>query len=393
MTKYKGTVIIGGFIGLLPAGGVVWDYIQYVLGFQSMGYNVFYIEDTKVYPVFGDTWDDSSTTIQRLHEIMKSFGLENRYIYLDELTQQIFGKSRKEYLEICKSADIFINISCANVMREEYLRIPIRILLDTDPMFTQIQINSDQTFSPEEGKLAELAKWHTHHFTFGENIFHDDCLIPKGDYSWKITRQPICLDYWNNKKAPAPKLVFTTLMNWKAGKKFQYGNQSWGQKDLTFPIIQNLPELESGISFKIAIGQTINDENEDSFEKLLKYGWEIVSTQEASGDHKKYQNFIYSSSAEISVAKETYVKAKTGWFSCRSACYLAAGRPVVAQDTGWSKNYPTGLGLFSFSDKNEALEAIRKISGDWDNHSKNAREIASSYFDHKKVLGNLIDSL
>ncbi len=147
MINSKGTVIVGGFLALLPIGGVVWDYVQYLIGFRLMGYDVYYLEDTKIYPVFGKVWNDSTDTVNRLHEIMKYFGLEDRYIYRDELTQQFFGKSKGEYLQLCKTADIFINVSCANVIREEYSHIPVRILLDTDPMFTQIQINSNQSFT------------------------------------------------------------------------------------------------------------------------------------------------------------------------------------------------------------------------------------------------------
>jgi hypothetical protein len=312
---------------------------------------------------------------------------------VDELTQQFFGKSKGEYLEICKAADIFINVSCANVIREEYSNIPVRILLDTDPMFTQIQINSDQSFTSGKGNLKELAQWHTHHFTFGENIFGKDCLIPRGEFSWVTTRQPICMDFWNFKEPSSTKPYFTTLMNWKAGKKFQYAGQNWGQKDVTFPLIQNLPNLLLDISFKLAVSQTVVEEDGGRFGYLSESGWNIISSEEASGDHLLYQEFIYSSIAEISVAKETYVKARTGWFSCRSACYLAAGRPVVAQDTGWSEFYPTGLGLFSFSDEKEGEEAIREISENWKVHSLGARELADAYFDHRIVLGNLIDSL
>lgn len=393
MINSKGTVIVGGFLGLLPIGGVVWDYIQYVIGFRLMGYDVYYIEDTKIYPVFGEIWNDSTETVKRLHEIMKFFGLEDRYIYVDELTQQFFGKSKGEYLEICRSADIFINVSCANVIREEYSNIPVRILLDTDPMFTQIQINSDQSFTTGKGNLKELAKWHTHHFTFGENIFGKDCLIPKGEFSWVTTRQPICMDFWHYKEPHSSKSSFTTLMNWKAGKKFQYGGQNWGQKDVTFPLISNIPNLLPHISFKLAVSQTGMGEDGGQFGDLSETGWNIISSEEASGDHLLYQKFIYSSEGEISVAKETYVKARTGWFSCRSACYLAAGRPVVAQDTGWSEFYPTGLGLFSFSDENEAIGAIRKISENWKANSLGARELAEAIFDHRIVLGKLIDSL
>lgn len=389
----KGTVIVGGFLGLLPIGGVVWDYIQYVIGFWRMGYDVYYLEDTKIYPVFGKVWNDSSDTVNRLHTIMKYFGLEDRYIYRDELTQQFFGKSKMEYLELCKGADIFINISCANVIREEYSKIPVRILLDTDPMFTQIQINSNQSFTSGTSNLKELAQWHTHHFTFGENIFGKDCLIPPGEFSWVPTRQPICMDFWKDKELDSSKESFTTLMNWKAGKKFHFDGQYWGQKDVTFPLIVNIPKSLSNISFKLAVNETVVGVDAGQLEKLLETGWRIVSPEKASGNHLLYQEFIYSSKGEISVAKETYVKARTGWFSCRSACYLAAGRPVVAQDTGWSEFYPTGLGLFSFSDENEAIQAIQEISENWKANSLRARELAEAYFDHKIVLGKLIDSL
>ncbi len=393
MAQSKGTIIIGGFLGLLPVGGIAWHYIQYVIGFRQMGYDVYYLEDTRLHPIFGETWNDSSETIAKLSELMKSFGLEDRFIYLDELTQRVYGKTRRQYLEICESADIFLNISCSNVIREEYSTIPVRILLDTDPMFTQIQMKSNQAFTSEKGSLNELAAWHTHHFTFGENISNKDCLIPKGPYSWKTTRQPICMDYWRKEEKSSLDMLFTTLMNWKAGKKLNYGGEEWGQKDVTFPIVQDLPKLIPDASFKIAVNQTANDANKEQLNHLVEVGWKIISATEASGDHWTYQNFIKSSCAEISVAKETYVKAKTGWFSDRSACYLASGRPVVAQDTGWSKFYPTGSGLFSFSNELEALEAIRKISDDWKTHSDKAREIANAYFGHEKVLGDLINSL
>ncbi len=162
---------------------------------------------------------------------------------------------------------------------------------------------------------------------------------------------------------------------------------------MTFPLILHIPSLLPLLSFKLAVSRTLVEEEDGQLEKLLENGWQIIPPEEASGDHLLYQKFIYSSVGEISVAKETYVKANTGWFSCRSACYLAAGRPVVAQDTGWSEFYPTGLGLFSFSDENEAVQAIQEISGNWKAHSMGAKELAEAYFDHKIVLGKLIDSL
>ena len=393
MIKSKTTIIVGGFLALFQAGGAVWDYIQYPLGLHLMGYDVYYIEDTKLYPIFTSIWNDSKPTIKRLQSIMESFGLQNRWIYRDEATNKIYGKSEKEYIEICNRAEIFLNISCANVAREEYSKIPVRILLDSDPMFTQIQINSGQSFTEEESSLANLADWHTHHFTFGENINKEDCLIPKTNFDWQVTRQPICLDFWENKKTPMKSAPFTTLMNWKAGKPLIFNHQTWGQKNITFPLISDLPDSLKNEKFKIAINGTGRNIDNKVITHLRSIGWDIVSSEQASGNHLIYKSFILDSKSEISVAKETYVKAKTGWFSCRSACYLAAGRPVVTQDTGWSMYYPTGKGLFAFTNKEEAIEAINQISTNWHSNSVAAREIAHDYFDHNIVLENIIKSV
>ena len=136
MTRSKPCIIVGGYIGLIQAGGAVWDYIQYPLGFHLMGYDVYYLEDTRMYPVYGSDWNNSMPTIRRLETIMEAFGLGDRWIYRDEVTKRVYGKSLTEYKDICERADILLNVSCANVRREEYDRIPVRILLDSDPMFS-----------------------------------------------------------------------------------------------------------------------------------------------------------------------------------------------------------------------------------------------------------------
>ena len=393
MTKSKTTIIVGGFLGLIHAGGAVWDYIQYPLGFYLMEYDVYYVEDTRIFPIYTDNWNNSIPTVKRLKKIMDSFGLNDRWIYRDETTQTIYGKSEKEYKEICKRAEVFLNVSCANVIREEYSQIPVRILLDTDPMFTQIQIESGQSFTSKTSSLYELSNWHTHHFTFGENINGKDCFIPKTPFKWQVTRQPVCIDYWGNCRKPADIAPMTTLMNWKAGKPLSYNGQTWGQKDRTFPIIVGLPTHCNNENFEVAVNQTGAEKDAEGIVKLGENGWNVVSSENASGSHSIYQSFIFKSKAEISVAKETYVKAKTGWFSCRSACYLAAGRPVVTQDTGWSYYYPCGKGLFAFTNQEEAIEAINKISKDWDVQSKAAIEISHAYFDHNIVLKNILESV
>lgn len=393
MTERKKTILVGGFLGLFQAGGAVWDYVQYPLGLYLMGHDAYYLEDTMMYPVYSSEWNNSKPLIDRLRGIMKSFGLEDRWIYRDEVTQTFYGKTEREFRNICQRADIFLNVSCANVIRDEYASIPVRIMLDSDPMFTQIQMVSGQSFTTDKSRLMEMANWYTHHFTFGENINHDNCLIPQTPFQWKVTRQPVCLDFWKPECNPPVDAPFTTLMNWKAGKKLMYNGQTWGQKDVTFPMILEIPGLVPEENFKIAVNETYAESLDLEMSSLNDKGWNIVSSEEASGDHLIYKDFICHSKAEISVAKETYVKANTGWFSCRSACYLASGRPVITQDTGWSSFYPVGKGLFSFTNKNEAIKAIREVSSDWNVHSDAAREIAEAYFDHRIVFNEMLSSI
>lgn len=392
MTERKSTILVGGYLGLLQAGGAVWDYIQYPLGLLKMGYDVYYLEDTMMYPVFSKEWDNSKQVIERLQGIMKSFGMEKRWIYRDEVTHSLFGQSEIEYRDICGRADILLNVSCSVVRRPEYDPIPVRILLDTDPMFTQLQMVTSQSFTSETSHLMDLARWHTHHFSFGENIGRDHCLIPPTPFDWKTTRQPVCLEYWDHRVPVPADAPFTTLMNWRAGKQLVYNGMTWGQKDITFPVIQNIPLQIPQEHFLVTFSMTNGGTTEVS-NALQMTGWKVVTPEIASGNQDIYRSFIYASKAEISVAKETYVKANTGWFSCRSACYLASGRPVITQDTGWSSHYPVGRGLLAFRDEKEALESVREVSAHLKTHSTAARELAEAFFDHRVVLQNMLDNL
>jgi hypothetical protein len=390
-------IIVGGFIGLMPAGGVTWDYIQYPLGLSMLGHDVYYIEDTRLYPIYqkpGSNWNDSSTSVAHLKTVMENFGLKDRWAYRDEASGKCFGLSEKEIKDICRTADIFINISCSTYLRDEYLRIPKRILIDTDPMFTQIQYVSQQMFTPGEPGLKQMIRSHNYLFTFGENMGSADCLIPEGGLHWNTTRQPVCINKWKFSNPPqTSNPVFTTLMNWTAGKKLVYNNDEWGQKDVEFNKIIQLPQYLKNTELAMVVNQTGGTENTLQKEKIEKAGWKILDPEVSAGDWKLYQHFIAQSSGEFSVAKETYVKAKTGWFSCRSACYLAAGKPVITQDTGLSKYIPTGNGLFAFNNMNEAIEAFQKLQSNPIHHSNAARKIAEAYFDSNKVLTCLLQKI
>jgi hypothetical protein len=390
-------IIVGGFLGILPAGGITWDYIQYPLGLSYMGHDVYYIEDTQLYPIYqkpGKDWNDCSDTVAHLQAVMTNFGLSEKWAYRDVASGKSYGLNEKQISELCKTADVFINVSCSSVMREEYAQIPVRILLDSDPMFTQIQYMTDQSFTQGEGKLKELVQQHNFYFTFGENIGSADCLIPEGGIQWRSTRQPVCLKHWP--MAPLPdsnSAPLTTLMNWASGKKLIYQNQEWGQKDAEFHKIMPIPCLFPDLRFCLAINQTERTNTISPYEEMRRNRWNLESPDDVAGNWADYQGFIESSFAEFSVAKHTYVKAFTGWFSCRSACYLASGRPVITQETGWSKYIPSGKGALTFSNQDEAAEAIRIVLKDPGAHARAAREIAEDYFDSDKVLRSMLNQL
>jgi hypothetical protein len=325
-------------------------------------------------------------------KIMERFGLGNQWIYRDEVTKQSYGMDDKLFLAKCSSADFFVNISCSTVMRDEYRTIPNRILIDSDPMFTQIQINSEESFNEKDNSLKDLAAEHNHHFTFGENINSEKCRIPDTGFNFKPTRQPVSLDYWPFEPLK-PESALTTLMNWSAGKRLIFEGESWGQKDIEFNKIKNIPPHFLNEKFDIVVNKTGGELSDEEKKIFSDHNWNLIDSSMASADERLYQQFILNSKAELSVAKHTYVKANTGWFSCRSACYLASGRPVIAQDTGWSRYYTTGVGLFAFSNQEEAMQAIELVNADLKSQSEAARQIAEAYFDSNKVLSNLLDAV
>jgi hypothetical protein len=240
--------------------------------------------------------------------------------------------------------------------------------------------------------MRELVDAHTHHFTFGLHLGQSDCGVPTCGINWKPTRQPICLDHWPCQPMPKrAEAAYTTVMNWSVANRVEFAEQTWGQKDIEFLRIMALPQTAHNAPLCVAVAQTTGQPF--PAEEARAAGWQVLNPQECAGDWKSYRQFIYDSLGEFSVAKETYVKARTGWFSCRSACYLAAGRPVILQDTGWSEYLPAGEGLLAFHDLASAAESLRQVELDRRRHAAAARQIAADVFDSRKVLGEMLQQL
>jgi len=382
-------IVVTGYIGLLPAGGVTWDYIQYPLGLRELGHEVLYLEDTLQWPVYQDSSGEcrSASSVKYLAAAMGRFGMEGNWAYRDVVSGECFGMTEDAVRRFCAAADVLINVSCSTPLREEYAAIPIRVLLDTDPMFTQVQAATGKGLYGGCSSLPEMMVRHTHHFTFGENVGGPGCEVPSAGWRWFRTRQPVVLKHWP--KIPLPgEGAFTSVFNWSAARELEFCGRKWGQKNTEFMRFLHIPEELMDLRFTIAIGQTTDDPF--PAEAAKKRGWCVLSAQAVAPDMASYQRFIHRSRAEFSVAKHTYVQANTGWFSCRSACYLASGRPVVTQDTGWSAFLPNGAGLFAFSDSETALAALREIERNPEPNASAAREIAEEVFDSNKVLRKML---
>ena len=390
-------IIVGGYIGLYPTGGATWDYIQYPLGLKMLGHDVYYIEDTMQYPVFqkeGKAWDDASDCIYYLQGIMENFGFRDRWAYRDIATGECYGMSEEKISAVCQAADVFINVSCSTYLRDEYLKIPNRILIDSDPMFTQVQyaLELEGDAVGKNWNTKSMIENHNFLFSFGENIGAPDCKIPLYDFKWCVTRQPVCLNLWQSRET-ARNSAFTSIMNWSGRKKLIFDHDKWGQKDVEFEKIKEIPAQLPDVNFEVVVNKPLDKDSFFNAEALKNLGWRILDPPSTVADTADYKSFIENSTAEFSVAKETYVKSNSGWFSGRSACYLAAGKPVVTQETQWSKYIPSGMGLFAFTNFQSAVEAISKVKSNIGYHVKIARELAHEYFDSNKVLTKMLEQL
>ena len=377
-------IVVLGYIVRGPLGGMCWHYLQYLVGFRQLGHEVLFLEDSDDYPSCYDpsahiTGTDPSYGVEFISDLFKKYELQNNWAYYDEHGDRWIGLSKNEVTEFCKTADIVLNISNVNPLREWWMQIPTRILIDTDPAFTQIR-------HIEEERYRKIAEHHTHFFSFGENFGKPGCSMPDDGFNWKPTRQPISLDLWKVSH-PTPSGNWTTVMQWDSYKPRQFKGTSFGMKSASFDEYFDLPK-STAEKFQLAIGTATAP-----VDKLKKAGWQLTDPLAVTLNAETFQQFLGSSKGEFSVAKHGYVVSNSGWFSERSADYLAIGKPVLLQGTGFSHIIETGRGLFSFNSPEEALESIAEINLDYAKHCAYAREIAESFFDSDKVLTSLLNDL
>lgn len=376
-------IIVTGLIAQYPLGGVTWDYLQYVLGLSRMGHDVYYLEDTGFWPynpVSGGLSDDGCDyNVDYLSNIMSQYGLQDRWMYRLDSTDSWYGLNESKRRALLDTADVLINVSGCLAEPAKYRSIDRMIYIDSDPVFTQIKLNSGfDTFRDQIDQHDVL-------FTFAENRNHK---MPDTGDLWHCTRQPVVLSEWE--PVVTQRDVFTTIMNWTSYQSLAYKGENYGQKDVEFEHFIALPDSLPSGTLEIAVNEGKTDHT--PYERLVERGWNLVSPNEVCGDLKSYRDYIQHSLAEWSVAKNGYVKGESGWFSCRSACYLASARPVVVQDTGFSSLLEDNFGVVAFNTPEEALAGIESVRSDYQHHSDAARAIAESRFDAAQVLQQLLET-
>jgi Phosphotransferase enzyme family len=375
-------IIVTGLIAQYPLGGMTWHYLQYVLGLGRLGHDVYYLEDTGAGPYnpgAGGVVKDCSYNVEYLADIMTRFGLQDKWAYRFSERPQWFGLPDRERTAAIRSADLLINISGMLARPEEYREVRRMAYVDTDPVFNQVKLAQGRV------EFRKLIDAHDVHFSFGERLSE---AVPATGYYWRPTRQPIALSEW--RPTQPRRNVFTTIMNWTASKNaLVYGGQTFGQKDVEFTRFLDLPGRVAPTVLEVAINA--GKRRQAPLELLISKGWRVADPEKVCLDLDSYRRYIESSQAEWSVAKNGYVQGRSGWFSERSACYLAAGRPVIVQDTGFSTILPVGEGIVPFTTMEEAVAAITEVEGNYERRAKAARAIAEEYFDSDKVLTRLIE--
>jgi len=385
-------IVVTGIVGYCPVGGVAWDYLQYPIGLARLGHDVVYHEDTwnwPFHPIENAAVSTPDYSVSYIDRFFRTYApdLANRWHYR-HLNAESFGLSKPEFDRFAQSADLFLNVSAAN-RRPALNPRCTQVYLDTDPGFNQIYLSQAAEWTTQEkwrGSVADF-KQYDRYLTYAENIGQVDCSVPLLGVPWMTTRMPIVQSLWQSIPEASDAASWTTVMTWNNFPgRLMHGGREYGAKGVEFAKIMALPRRVS-YPFKIALGGPA------PVQEVLQQGWIAIDAPSATLTPENYREFIEESRGEVSTAKNVYVAMKTGWFSCRTACYLAAGRPSVVQDTGFSKTIPVGKGLFAFDTLEQAADAIETVEGDYRSQAAAARELAADQFGSDKILTRMLDDI
>jgi hypothetical protein len=381
-------VIVLGTLASNPYAGMAWMHMQIAVGLQRLGCDAYYFETTSAWPydpVRQACVNDSDYAVPYLARVAEGFGLSDHWAYRRSYGDKAwFGMSRERAEELLAQADAVFNVAGATRLAEEGLAVRRLVHFGTDPVHDEIRFaNGD---AETRARMAE----HHDFVTYGENIGRPGCPVPPLPGLKVRTRQPVLLDLWES--GPPAQAEFTTVGNWRqTGHDIVFrGETYYWSKHHEFLKFIDLPRrVRSPIELALDLVHLDSDDRR----RLETNGWRLINAHGLSTDPWRYRDYVRSSRGEFTVAKDQNVRLRSGWFSERSACYLAAGRPVVTQDTGFGVTLPTGEGLFAFNDLGDIVAAFEAIECDYASHSRAARAIAAEYFRAETVLARVLDEL
>ncbi len=387
MVKSRRIVVLGT-LASDPYAGMAWMHMQIAVGLRRLGHDVYYFETTSSWPydpIRRSRVCDSGYALAYLAEVAESFGLGDRWAYRRSYSdKEWFGLSRAQAEDLLAHADAVLNVAGATRLAEEGLKVGRLVYFGTDPVYHEVALvqgNDD---------IRTLIEEHDEFVTYGENIGSPECPIPGFPRIRSKTRQPVLLDLWQ--AGPPSKKEFTTVCNWKQeGHDIEYqGEPYYWSKHREFLKFIELPRrIDQPIELAMGLANLSSAERR----MLESNSWRLADAHAFTTDPWLYRDYVQASRGEFTVSKDQNVRLRSGWFSERSACYLAAGRPVITQDTGFTKFLPTGEGLFAFRTMDDILGAFDAISSNYEKHSQGARAIAEEYFRAESVLARLISDL
>jgi hypothetical protein len=384
MTGCRDRIVVLGIMSRMPVGGLVWGTIQYLLGFARLGYDVYYVEEHGSTPrMFIDHPDDDGwlKAAAFVDGVMRRIGMADRWAYHVLHDDRCYGMSRTQLQELCASAAYVINLHGSTTPMAHHESAGVFVYVDTDPVEIQIGIHENAR------QAIDFLGAHDAFFTWGLNYGAPDCRVPVSDqFCFHPSPPPVVTDLWKSAVDPS-KGLFTTIGNWRQDyREFEFqGETYYWSKHREFLKFIDLPR-RAGPQFELALSSCDDDDR-----RLLEtHAWRVRNALPFSADLDQYRDYIRESCGEFTVAKDQNVRLRSGWFSERSASYLAAGRPVITQDTGFGSVLPTGTGLFAFTTIEEVIDAVRRIRGDYATHSRAARDIAAGFFDYRLVLPRLL---
>jgi hypothetical protein len=379
------TIVVAGSLAQRPRfGGHTWVFLQYLLGFRRLGYDVIFIDRLEPEMCVDDSGKrcalEDSVNLLYLQAVLRTFGLQRSFALLYDRGERVIGMSRSELVWRIKRSSLLLNVMGFLDDVEILGNCPRRVFLDIDPGFGQMWLALG---------LSDLFSGHDVYVTIGEGIGKPDCTVPTCGLPWITTRQPVVLDQW-----PVHLLEgsgFTSIGTWRGPfAPVDYQGTTYGLRVHEFRRFLDLPQ-RTGKTFEVAL--EIDEADHRDIEQLRRSGWHLRDPRSVADSPTAYRSFIQASEAEFMVAKNMYVRTRSGWFSDRSTCYLASGKPVLAQDTGLATIYPIGEGLLTYSTIDEASAGVEEICGSYSRHARAARGIAEEYFDSDKVLAALLEKL